>query len=84
VEFGGVEQVQPFFTERRTRGSVGAAHQEIRVRLGRDDKFVAALIANHLANLSSRPKRSVVERSAVFWTLSDNAPSSHPDPKAPS
>jgi hypothetical protein len=52
----------------------GAAHQEIRVRFGRDDKFVATLIANYLANLSSRPKRSAVERSAVFWTIRASAP----------
>jgi hypothetical protein len=44
------------------------------LRFGRDDKFVATLIANYLANLSSRPKRSAVERSAVFWTIRASAP----------
>jgi hypothetical protein len=35
----------------------------------RDDKFVATLISNHSVDLSSRPKRSEVERSAVSGTL---------------
>src|ERR1700722_19272066 len=40
-----------------------------RKSFARDDKFVATLISNHLADLSSRPKRSVVERSAVSNAL---------------
>src|SRR5580700_11228917 len=51
------------------------AWQEIRVRSGRDDKFVGLRKAvqrleNHnlpKTNLSSRPERSVVERSAVSF-----------------
>ena len=31
------------------------------LRFGRDDKFVATLISDHLADLSSRPKRSAMD-----------------------
>jgi len=40
-----------------------AAWQEIRERSGRDDKFVCA------KDLSSRPERSAVERSAVSLSV---------------
>ena len=43
------------------------------LRFGRDDKFVATLISHYLANLSSRPKRSVV----VPVALSIGCSSSH-------
>jgi hypothetical protein len=35
------------------------------LRFGRDDKFVATLISTATKELSSRPKRSEVERPAV-------------------
>jgi hypothetical protein len=52
---------------------VSAARRENRVRSGRDDKFVlgkrqflqSEQVPMRLTNLSSRPKRSAVERSAV-------------------
>src|ERR1700691_2825569 len=36
------------------------------LRSGRDDKFVVKLTLSFTTDLSSRPERSVVERSAVF------------------
>jgi hypothetical protein len=38
----------------------------------RDDKFVATLISHYLADLSSRPERSVAERSAVALSSQAN------------
>ena len=78
---------QPRYANTRTWGTPTAWRQRQRQlafiasltcrrkSLARDDNFVAALISHYLANLSSRPKRSVVERSVVL-------PSSHTGSKA--
>ena len=48
VELGGFVALHaPFFTEGRTRGLVGDAWQEIRVRFGRDDKGKGCALSRH-------------------------------------
>jgi sugar phosphate isomerase/epimerase len=48
------------------RSSEQTADLSTTLRSGRDDKFVVKLTLSFTTDLSSRPERSVVERSAVF------------------